>query len=87
MTVTHGLAGVDGRPGVDTLGIAGVRIAGDWVGPDGMLADAAVASGVAAARSLMADAGAPGNNGHAEGRAGKRRGSNADSQSRAVAYL
>jgi hypothetical protein len=29
-----------------------VRIAGDWVGPEAMLADAAVASGLRAARSL-----------------------------------
>jgi hypothetical protein len=52
MQVTHGLHGLEGRPDVDA--IPGVRIAGDWVGPEGMLADAAVASGVRAARSLLA---------------------------------
>ena len=51
MTVTHGLAACEGRPGVDA--IPGVKIAGDWVGDDGMLADSAVASGLRAARSLQ----------------------------------
>ncbi|MEO5924030.1 MAG: NAD(P)-binding protein [Bryobacteraceae bacterium] len=54
MTVTHAIPGVDGRQDVDALGVDGVRIAGDWVGPEGMLADAAVASGLRAARSLLA---------------------------------
>jgi hypothetical protein len=54
MTVTHAIPGVDGRPDVDALGIDGVRVAGDWVGPEGMLADAAFASGLRAARSLLA---------------------------------
>ena len=39
---------------VDSLGIDGVRIAGDWVGSGALLADAAVASGLGAARSLAA---------------------------------
>jgi hypothetical protein len=51
MTVTHGLAACEGRPGADA--IAGVKIAGDWVGDEGMLADSAVASGLRAARSLQ----------------------------------
>ena len=50
--------GLAGRPGVASLGTDGVFIAGDWVGPEGLLADAAVASGrsagVAAAASLVA---------------------------------
>jgi hypothetical protein len=54
MTVTHAVPGVGGRLDVDALGMDGVRIAGDWVGPEGMLADAAVASGLRAARSLPA---------------------------------
>jgi hypothetical protein len=41
------------RPDVDALQMPRVRIAGDWVGPDAMLADAAVASGVRAGRSLV----------------------------------
>jgi phytoene dehydrogenase-like protein len=43
--VTGGLAG---RPTIDSTGVPGVLLAGDWVGPDGMLADAAFASGHAA---------------------------------------
>ncbi len=53
MTVTHVVPGVGGRPDVNALGMDGVRIAGDWVGPEGMLADTAVASGLRAARSLL----------------------------------
>ncbi len=54
-TVYHGVplavhGGLAGRPGVDGLGLADVSIAGDWVGPDGLLADASAASGRAAAR-------------------------------------
>jgi hypothetical protein len=52
MTVSYGLVTPEGRPDVDALGWDGVAIAGDWVGPDGMLADAAVASGLRAARML-----------------------------------
>ena len=37
-----------GRPCVDVPRVRGIRIAGDWVGPEGHLVDAAVASGVAA---------------------------------------
>jgi protoporphyrinogen oxidase len=49
MTVTPAAAGPEGRPGVDALGLEGVALAGDWVGEEGMLADAAVASGLLAA--------------------------------------
>ena len=54
MTVVHAIpeAGC-GRPDVDTLKLPRVMIAGDWVGPEGMLADGAVASGLRAARSLQ----------------------------------
>lgn len=41
--------GLAGRPDVDAAGVDGLLIAGDWVGPTGMLADAAAASGRAAA--------------------------------------
>ncbi len=55
--VHHGVplarsCGLAGRPRVDApaeLGLPGVFLAGDWVGPEGMLADAAAASGAAAA--------------------------------------
>ncbi len=49
MTVTHLLPspedGLAGRPGVSVPGADGVYLAGDWVGPTGWLADAALASG------------------------------------------
>ena len=58
LVVAHGAPSADGgglagRPTIDALGIPRVRIAGDWVGPEGLLADAAVASGVAAAESVL----------------------------------
>jgi phytoene dehydrogenase-like protein len=53
MTVVHAIAAPEGRPGVDALGMDGVALAGDWVGPDGMLADAAVASGLRAAEAVQ----------------------------------
>ena len=37
--------GLAGRPAVVVPGADGLLLAGDWVGPTGMLADAAVASG------------------------------------------
>ncbi len=48
LTVTHAIPAPGGRPDVDALGIDGVAIASDWVGPEGMLADAAVASALRA---------------------------------------
>jgi len=41
--------GLFGRPAVDVTGLPDVYLAGDWVGPTGLLADAALASGRAAA--------------------------------------
>jgi hypothetical protein len=52
MTVTYGMPGLEGRPDVDALGLDRVAIAGDWVGEDGMLADAAFASGLRAAATI-----------------------------------
>lgn len=59
MTVTHGLpladrGGSAGRPAVDATGLEGVFLAGDWVGPTGLLADAAVASAEEAADAALA---------------------------------
>jgi phytoene dehydrogenase-like protein len=54
LVVTHAIWTPAGRPGVDALGIPRVAIAGDWVGDTGMLADAAVASGLRAAEHLTA---------------------------------
>ena len=49
MVVTHVLPspalGLAGRPGVAVPGAEGIYLAGDWVGPTGWLADAAMASG------------------------------------------
>lgn len=58
MVVTHGLPqagdGLPGRPGVDVPGLAGAFVAGDWVGPVGLLADASLASAEAAAHAAIA---------------------------------
>jgi phytoene dehydrogenase-like protein len=40
--------GLAGRPAITDTGVPNVFLAGDWVGPDGMLADASLASGHAA---------------------------------------
>jgi hypothetical protein len=45
--------GLYGRPRVSDSGSKGVFIAGDWVGPEGLLADASLASGHAAAREAL----------------------------------
>ena len=37
--------GMAGRPAVGDTGVPGVTMAGDWVGPVGLLADASLASG------------------------------------------
>jgi phytoene dehydrogenase-like protein len=42
--------GLAGRPGAGDTGTPGVSMAGDWVGPVGLLADASLASGQAAGR-------------------------------------
>lgn len=49
-----GTGGLAGRPSVEVPGAPGLYIAGDWVGAEGMLADAALASGRRAAE-LAAD--------------------------------
>lgn len=55
LVVTHGAptaegGGLPGRPAVDALDLPGVYLAGDWVGSEGLLADAAASSGVVAAQ-------------------------------------
>jgi len=42
---------VAGRPPVAVPGRPGVHVAGDWVGPRGLLADAALSSGAEAGRA------------------------------------
>jgi phytoene dehydrogenase-like protein len=46
---TAARGGLGGRPAVDATGLPGVYLAGDWVGPTSLIADAALASGQAAA--------------------------------------
>ena len=47
--------GLAGRPGVEDTGVPGVSMAGDWVGPVGLLADASLASGQAAGLLAVRD--------------------------------
>jgi phytoene dehydrogenase-like protein len=58
MVVTHALPvpgqGLAGRPTVDATGSPGLLLAGDWVGPTGMLGDASLASGEAAGAAAAA---------------------------------
>lgn len=58
MTVVHAApdpqTGLAGRPGTDVAGIPGVHVAGDWVGPEGWLADAALASAEQAVHRALA---------------------------------
>ncbi len=53
ITVAHALPGPD-RPRPEASGVDGVFLAGDWVGPTGMLADAALASARVAVRAVEA---------------------------------
>ena len=58
MTVAHGMplatrGGTRGRPAVELSDRPGVFVAGDWVGPEGQLADAAVSSAAAAAAAVL----------------------------------
>jgi phytoene dehydrogenase-like protein len=61
LVVSHGSpsavgGGMAGRPGTSALGIRGIHLAGDWVGPVGLLADASAASGEAAAVAALTTA-------------------------------
>ncbi len=51
--VTAAQGGYAGRPKPDATGIRGLLLAGDWVGDEGMLADASVASGKRAAELIL----------------------------------
>ncbi|HWP45337.1 MAG TPA: NAD(P)/FAD-dependent oxidoreductase [Blastocatellia bacterium] len=46
--------GAEGRPGPEVEGVPGLFVAGDWVGKEGLLADASLASSREAARSAVA---------------------------------
>ena len=59
MTVAHGLPlaesyGLRGRPPVTIRERRNVFLAGDWVGTEGMLADASAASALESARLVLA---------------------------------
>jgi len=58
MVVAHAAprpgVGLAGRPAVTVDGAPGVYVAGDWVGPVGLLSDASFASGEAAANAALA---------------------------------
>jgi phytoene dehydrogenase-like protein len=49
MVANGGVMTLAGRPDVDALKLDGIAICGDWVGPEGMLADASVSSSLRAA--------------------------------------
>jgi hypothetical protein len=51
---TAAAGGLRGRPDVAVPGTAGVYVAGDWVGPEGLLADASLASARRAAEAIVA---------------------------------
>jgi phytoene dehydrogenase-like protein len=53
------LGGLPGRPDSGASGTPGIHLAGDWVGPEGLLADAALASGAAAGRRALAALASP----------------------------
>ena len=53
LLVTSVMPGSKPRPGTDFLRLKRFAVVGDWIGPEGMLADAAVASALAAARELQ----------------------------------
>jgi phytoene dehydrogenase-like protein len=50
--VTAAQGGLNGRPRPDVPGVEGLYVAGDWVGPEGMLADASMASAKLAAETI-----------------------------------
>ncbi len=51
--VTAAAGGCAGRPGPPVPGAAGLYVAGDWVGPAGLLTDAAIASAAQAAEAIL----------------------------------
>lgn len=51
--VTAAQGGLAGRPTVEAAGVRGVWLAGDWIGTEGLLADASVASGWRAAEMIL----------------------------------
>ncbi len=58
--VTAAQGGTVGRPGPEVPGVRNLCVAGDWVGPDGMLVEAGLASARRAAALLARPAAVPG---------------------------
>jgi hypothetical protein len=52
--VTAAGGGLAGRPAVEVPEVPGLYLAGDWVGAEGLLADASLASARRAAHALQA---------------------------------
>jgi uncharacterized protein with NAD-binding domain and iron-sulfur cluster len=52
---TASSGGFAGRPDTEAPGVYNLYLAGDWVGPEGFLVDASVASARRAARLLLQD--------------------------------
>jgi phytoene dehydrogenase-like protein len=64
MTVSHAVVtaaqgGVRGRPDPEVPDIGGLYVVGDWVGPEGMLADAALSGARQAAAAILSSRGTP----------------------------
>jgi phytoene dehydrogenase-like protein len=56
---TASAGGTAGRPAPEVPGMPGLWLAGDWVGPEGLLADASLASAARAAERVLAAAASP----------------------------
>ena len=67
-TPTPANGGLAGRPGIDSTGVEGLYVAGDWVGPTGWLADAVFASGAAAGTAAAGHASRPAQSAASSGR-------------------
>ena len=53
MTVSYAVATPEGRPAVDVLSLSGIALAGDWVGDEVLLTDAAVSSALRAVNVIQ----------------------------------
>ena len=47
--------GLGGRPGPEVPGVPGLYVVGDWVGPEGVLSDASLASAKSASQMIIAN--------------------------------
>jgi phytoene dehydrogenase-like protein len=53
LTVAHAVWTPNGRPGPEVAGVEGLYLAGDWIGTEGMLSDASLASAAQVATSIL----------------------------------